>query len=520
MSLTAPNTGVNSLTSSFGLSITSLPLFAGFLAMLLQATLFDPDYYWHIETGRWIVVHGTLPSTDLFSFTHPDQPWVLHEWLFEVMLYGVFAAFGSFGVKFFSALMGTCVAVLLYLTIKLVLKRPMAAAWLACLAYVGLVLSPRPQLATYVFVGAYFFILVSLKYARSARLLPLLPIIMIVWVNAHGGYVIGIVLLITFCIAEWLNAYVMGEYGKTARDLRRLTLMTLLTILASLCNPYFISHWVYPFALMGMQANAFISEWQSPNFHKLSGRLFLLVVAIFCLLQIYRARKPDITELVVPGLFIVAGFTSIRHFVLALMAMSIFAAPALRDGIQFPGRLPAPVARLAAAWRARATNSKQIGRAEGPINLAIAAMLTLAMAAYYPTARAREMERINASLPVGAVQFILDKGITGRMFNNYGFGGYLIHRLYPQQRVFIDGRSDMYGDAFVAEYITISEGQPRWAELFDKYQIDFVVSTPTAPIRQLLLTRGDFRLVFQDEASSILIKDEPRFAALPTIASE
>ncbi|HET6220743.1 MAG TPA: hypothetical protein VFE11_01205, partial [Dongiaceae bacterium] len=121
---------------------------------------------------------------------------------------------------------------------------------------------------------------------------------------------------------------------------------------------------------------------------------------------------------------------------------------------------------------------------------------------------------------VGAVQFILDNGITGRMFNSYGFGGYLIHRLYPQQRVFIDGRADMYGDAFVNEYINISEGQPRWAQLFDKYQIDYVVCTPNAPIRQLLLTRGDFRLVFQDEASSVLVKNEPRFGALPTIPSQ
>jgi hypothetical protein len=343
---------------------------------------------------------------------------------------------------------------------------------------------------------------------------------MIVWVNAHGGYVIGIALLITFCIAEWLNASLMGGDDKTLHDLRRLTLMAVLTVLASLCNPYFVSHWAYPFEVMGMQATAFISEWQSPDFHELSGRLFLLVVGSFCLLQIYRARKPDITELVVPGLFIVAGFTSIRHFVLALMAMSVFAAPALRDGVQFPGRLPASVARLCAAWRARAAQSKPIGRAEGPLNLAIAAMLTLAMAAYYPTARAAEVEKIRTSLPVGAVQFILDKGITGRMFNSYGFGGYLIHHLYPQQRVFIDGRADMYGDAFVKEYINISEGQPRWAQLFDKYRIDYVVCTPTAPIRQLLLTRGDFRLVFEDEASSVLVKNEPRFAALPTIASD
>ena len=520
MSLTAPNTGLRSITGSFRFSITGLPLYAGFLAVMLQATLYDTDYYWHLETGRWIVAHGTLPATDLFSFTRPDQPWVLHEWLFEVVLYGVFATLGSFGVKLFAALMGTVVAVLLYLTLKLVLNRPMAAAWLASLVYLGLFLSPRPQLATYVFVAAYFYILVSFKYAGRNRLLPLLPAIMVVWVNAHGGYVIGIALLATFCITEWLNAYFLKADREALHGLRRLTLMAVLAALASLINPYLFSHWAYPFEVMTMQATSVIAEWQSPNFHKPSGRLYLSLVAAFCLIQIYRKRKPDITELAMPGLFIVAGFTSVRHCLLALIAMTIFAAPALRDGLQLPGRLPAAVTRLRAALHARAALNKPIGRAEGPINLAIVVVLTIGIAAFYPVARDKEEAKIRSTLPVGAVQFILDKGITGRMFNSYDFGGYLIHRLYPQQRVFIDGRADMYGDAFFAEYMAIADGLPRWAKLFDKYQIDFVVSLPTARIRQLLLTRGDFRLVYEDEASSILVRNEPRFSGLPTIAGK
>jgi hypothetical protein len=520
MSLLASNSYIAAITKPARLGIAALPLFAGFLALMLQATLQDNDYYWHLETGRWIVEHRTLPSSDLFSFTRPDRPWLLHEWLFEVVLYGVFATFGSFGVKLFAALLGTCVAVLLYLAIKLVLKRPMAAMWLACLVYFGLFLTPRPQLATYVFVAAYLYILVALKYAGNSRLLPLLPVIMVIWVNAHGGYVIGIALLTVFCIAEWLNASMMGAEGEGSPNLRRLTLVSILTVLASLLNPYFATHWAYPFEIMAMDATDFIAEWRSPNFNRLTGRLFLFLVAGFCLIQIYRTRKPDIAELAVPGLFIVAGFTSIRHFVLALMAMSVFAAPALHDGLRFPGRLPNAVTRLAAALRSRLAGGTPIGRAEGPLNLAIIIMLTVAMAAYYPTARREEERKIRESLPVGAVQFIRDNGITGRMFNNYDFGGYLIHRLYPQQRVFIDGRADMYGDAFFAEYMTISNGRPRWGDLFDKYQIDFVVSNRTAPVRQLLLMRGDFRLVFQDKTSSILVKDDPRFSALPTITGE
>src|SRR5262249_60404157 len=118
---------------------------------------------------------------------------------------------------------------------------------------------------------------------------------------------------------------------------------------------------------------------------------------------------------------------------------------------------------------------------------------------------------------VDAGRVILDNRIEGRLFNSYDYGGYLIPTLYPQQRVFIDGRTDVYGDQFFADYFTMAAGAPDWAQLFDSYAIDYIVCQRDAPIRQLLLLRGDFRLVFDNRTSSVLVRNTTRFAAIPTV---
>jgi hypothetical protein len=141
------------------------------------------------------------------------------------------------------------------------------------------------------------------------------------------------------------------------------------------------------------------------------------------------------------------------------------------------------------------------------------------MAAYAPVYHARAIDKVSKNLwvsvlPLNATEFILKAGITGHMFNTYHYGGYLIHRLYPSQRVFIDGRADLFGDSFIEEYSKIYQGDPDWEETFNKFNIDYVICERRAPIRQLLLSRGDFKLVYDDKQSSVLVKNSPHFARI------
>jgi hypothetical protein len=120
-------------------------------------------------------------------------------------------------------------------------------------------------------------------------------------------------------------------------------------------------------------------------------------------------------------------------------------------------------------------------------------------------------KKYKESLPVGAVNFIDENNINGRMYNSYDIGGYLIFRLYPEQKVFIDGRADLYGDDFVKDYLQIETGGPRWESLFNTARVDFAIVDRQAAIRQLLMSREDYALVYDDRRYSVVVKRDAKF---------
>ena len=150
------------------------------------------------------------------------------------------------------------------------------------------------------------------------------------------------------------------------------------------------------------------------------------------------------------------------------------------------------------------------------MNWLLLAVTAVGLIIYYPVLHGTDTEIANRLVPVKATEFIAQTGISGRMFNNYHHGGYLIQSLYPTQKVFIDGRADMYGDKFVQEYIDISSGTTEWKEKFEKYKIDYVVMARETPLVQLLKAQGNFKLVYEDELNSVLLKNDERFAKIIT----
>ncbi len=112
-------------------------------------------------------------------------------------------------------------------------------------------------------------------------------------------------------------------------------------------------------------------------------------------------------------------------------------------------------------------------------------------------------------LPVQATDFVLNNNLQGKMFNLYRFGGYLIHRLYPERSVFIDGRADLYGDAFFDEYKEIKEGGEKARELLDKYNFDYLIIGASDPLYLDLLRDDRFQHVYKDELASIFVKQSP-----------
>ena len=481
--------------------------------MAIFQPLTDSDYFWHLKTGEYILAHHALPKTDIFSYTQYGKPWELHEWLFEVMLYQVWQWAGGWGVRFMTSLLATLSLLFAYLAASRLLKGSTAALVLLLIVMVpfSLGISPRPQLMTYLLFSAFLYVLSDFKYFQGMRALILLPVLMVLWVNVHGGYIVGIALLLLFSLCEWANYGLGGTRDEmTVTRLKRLSWSTAATILASLANPYFVEHWLYPFRVMGMNASRnYISEWRSPDFHDPHTLSYLFLVGIFFAIDIYRRKKPDATEFVLPSAFIAASFYAVRHIPLAALLLLVFGAAALHQGL-FAGSLAGGLRKLQRRYASRITAGRQLGNVEYAMNWMFLGIAMLSLLFYAQAHRDRP-----GPAPAGAAQFVLDSGLRGRMFNSYDFGGYLIYKLYPAQRVFIDGRADLYGDAFIDKsYRVIAEGKPGWEKALDGFGIDYVVCEHDSPLRAILLAWGRFRLVYDDAGSSVLVRNIPRYAGL------
>ena len=497
------------------LNLRRLGFVVMFLAMLTTIHLIDPDYFWHLRTGQYLFEHHALPIGDIFSYTYDGKPWVLHEWLFEIVLYCTHTLLGPFGVKLVVSLMATATLVIVYKTANQILKRPYLALALTLIFFIPMKMgiSPRPQMVTLLMFAFFMHTLTAFKYIHTTRTLWLLPPLMVAWTNAHGGYMIGLVLLLLFVACEWLMRIARQNHDVAGKNrLKMLSWVTGITILASLVNPYFIRHWLYPFEVMGMKASqGFINEWRSPDFHSWSFQLYLALVLLTMTAAMYRKIRPDLTELAVTLLFVSAGFVAVRHIGLAIVALIPFAAKTVTQ-LSFT--------RLFADERAGYLRSNcqklggDIGKMEFVMNWLLLAVTAVGLIIYYPVLHGADTEIANRLIPVKATEFIVQAGISGRMFNNYHHGGYLIQSFYPTQKVFIDGRADMYGDKFIQEYIDISSGTTEWKEKFEKYKIDYVVMARETPLVQLLKAQGNFKLVYEDELNSVLLKNDERFAKI------
>ena len=496
----------------------------GFVVIFLMLTekmylgLQDPDYFWHLRTGQYLFEHHTLPTGDIFSYTYDGRPWVLHEWLSEIVLYCIHTLLGPLGVKLVVSLMATATLVILYKTANHILKRPYVALIITMLFFIPIMgsIGPRPHMVTMLMFAFFMYALTAFKYAHTTRTLWLLPPLMVVWTNAHGGYMIAIALLLMFVACEWLMWIARQNHDVADKNrLKLLSWVTGVTILVSLVNPYFIRHWLYPFEVMGMKAaQEYIAEWRSPDFHSWPFQLYLALVLFTMTAAMYRKVRPDLTELVVTLFFVATGFVAIRHASFAIMALIPFAATTIT---QLPlTRLLADerMRRLHSSYQRFAHNDKDMGSIEFVLNWFLLVVIVTGLILYHSVLHGKDAEMINKMVPVKATEFITRVGINGRMFNTYHYGGYLIQALYPLQKVFIDGRADVYGDKFIEEYIAISQGATGWKEKFAKYGIDYVVMQRDTPLIQILKVQGDFRLVFEDEINSVLLRDDERFAKI------
>ena len=471
-----------------------------FLLLLGPFLLQDADTFWHIRIGQWILSHAQFPTVDFYSYTAAGKPWISTEWLSQI-LYTVAFEFGGWRAVTILAV-AACAAIIGILCSYLLrhLRFSVAIGWTALtLAAISPHFLARPHVLSYVLLAIWMISLLNAYDDDDFNLPSLLTLtpLMILWANLHGSFTFGLALLYVFAGCCLYQNIVQQNYQKCWR---LLIAASVVTISASI-TPYGISTAFMTVKLLDMKSTLghFITEWGPPDFQ---GHLFRLIYFVIILSMIaglgIRLRNP---RLIAFGLIIVLGLSSIRGLVTFFFLVPIILAR------------PAAGCAWYLAPQLSGTKASESDNTSDPIlrflqrrSFAIVAgCMVLAVLSTGWTWWRQDIVPPESTAPRAAIQFVKRTNITGNVFNDYNFGGYLIFSGIP---TFIDGRAELFGDAFLQRYadaLNLVDINGAF-ELLDEYKVNWVILRPSEPLAKAIARNTLWNEVYADDYSIVFVR--------------
>jgi hypothetical protein len=467
-------------------------LFISLFALTADAVR-DPDFWWHLRTGEYIVENHTIPKNDpSFSFTTAGKRWITHEWLSEVLLWGAYRVAGLPGLSLLFAGLITLAYALVFARSP---GQPYNAGFATLLAALTAlpILNVRPQVFTLVLLSLLIFLLERYFLKPSLLVLISLPAIMLLWVNLHGGFLLGLVVIGVYLIGKSIELLTRpvteAEPAATfvLRDLLRLAGAFGLCIVAAGANPNGYRILAYPLGTLTSPAmQRLIGEWFSPNFHELDWIPLAILLLGILAIGLYARKREKVTTIGLVTLSAYAALRSVRNVPL----FAIVAAPVLAS-------------QLSAVVPLRPAAQVTSGRSRLLPPVLLAAIIIVATSIIWLRLEGQGATE-RQSLPVGAVDWIEVHQPPGNLFNTYHWGGYLIWRLSPDYPVFIDGRADLHGDQMLTEYVNIYNTDSGWEQALSDYGVNLVLVEPTSLIAQGLEDSAEWEKVYADNVSVLL----------------
>ncbi len=466
----------------------------GLLAMAARG-VHDPDVWWHLRAGQEIVASHQIPHQDSFSYTRYGQPWVTHEWLTEVFFYLLFRVAGWAGLMVTFA--GVIVATFLLLY-RQCAGRPYIAGLVTALGAVASIPSwgVRPQMLS-LFLAAVFLLLLGKAEGsdpHQLRYLWWMPPLMVLWVNLHGGFLLGPA-LIAIVLAGWALETGLGlrQWTQAHLRLRQLGLVLGACLLVVPLNPNGLEIYRYPFQTLDSRTMMqYIVEWASPNFHSVNFKAFLGLLLLTWVVVAVSRKRLSCTQILLLLATTYGGLISSRHIPIFVLV----AVPILAQGLD-----------ELAARRQWFTPGEE--RPPAPAKLALNFVFLLAVAGLAGTRFYQVIEgqaRGEAQhFPQAVAEFLLREQVPAPIFNYYDWGGYFIAKLYPQYRVFIDGRADVYGN-LMDTFSRTARGEGNWRKALAKYQVQTVVVPPGTGLAGLLRLDPGWKKEFEDKQAVVFVK--------------
>jgi hypothetical protein len=539
-----------------------------FIFGLFSVRVWDPDFWWHLKTGEYIYQTGSLPETDPFAFTslakdplNPESKriqFILKQyWGSQLLLYFIYRSFDFQGIIFMRAGLLTLLVFLLYRAVRREGTEFFSSIFLIAPAAVFVLpefTGERPQLFSFLFSFLIIFLLEG--YRRSSRcetspvseaacnadistartfsapsvyyVIPI-PFVMLLWANLHGGYIVGILIIAGYMVCETIKYVFKGKgLGPVLSPGAFKILMTvgLLSILVSFINPNGYNIFPTLIELQGSKYGKVVAEARSP-FEFMSEGTYLpevityIILTVLCfLLMVMNIKRADITDSVIAVGLVIMSASASRALPFSVIFSSFLIA---RYGLITLRRF-IPFKKLSGMY----LQWKSASSASVMVQIAAVFLLIFLMGYLYSANKGRFFQKGVAweRYPKGAADFLKQNKIYGNMLNTYVWGGYLIWALYPDYKVFTDGRGLIeevvfQGGKIRGAHQKILFGQPEWKALLYAYNITFIITDSVTDyygnlvrLVPALIKDPEWYLIYIDNNSLIFVKNTPENSAL------
>ena len=449
-----------------------------FIAVLLlalalggQMLSLDSDLGRHLALGSYMLDERVIPTRDLFSHTRTGLSRPPYEWLAQILFTYAHRLLGLDGVILFTSLIIALTFTLVYLY---ALHRSKSAVVSMAVTFMAVAASsihwlPRPHVFTLLLLVVWIELLDRLT--RGEHIKPyLFPLIMLLWANLHGGFVFGIMAWAAY-FAGWLLKAWRGKSGKQTG--RKLLTVGIASILATIITPDLWRNWE---AVLNNRSIFILDrtvETMRPVLTDISilPHTMLLVVTILLFTLNWKSLKAN-------HLFLLSGLGVMSLLMtrnIPLFAMA--AVPILAE-------MSAVSLSSFKAWTRIEQRFAGFSSAPGPsVWSLMVALAAIAFFINFNLTNEQSFHRFDPTeFPVEAADYIEANPQQGKMFNDFNWGGYLLHRLWPQYDVFIDSQSDFYGEDLLREYDQIISANGNWQDLLEKHHVDWVIVPVDSPL--------------------------------------
>ena len=508
---------------------------------LSSRLLNDAGTGWHIRTGQLIASTHKIPHLDPFSSSLNGRQWFAWEWLYDLVVGSLADHAGLNAVVTFAAFL---IALAFSCALRILVRRRAniaAALILTLLATCASMIHffARPHIVSWLFTVLWFEILDSCEVAIEQRdpkfvaanslsrrkYLWLLPLIMLVWVNAHGGFLIGLVLLAIYwtgALWQWLQARPERVDDallrpRAKRQLRNLSLIGVLSALATIVNPYGVNLYAHIYSYL---SDSFlighIDEFQSPNFHYIAQKCFAALLLVTIAGLIAGVRRLRLSQSLIILFAIYAGLYASRNIPISSLLLVLVIGPEvswkmsdIRTRLRF--LVPTNTAGTSRNFFARMDAIELTLRGHvWPIAVLGFTGIIVASGGKLGSHTLIDARFSPQRFPVAAVDYIESRHLQGPTFAPDNWGGYLIYRLYPTTKLVVDDRHDFYGEAFLRSYLKLIHAEPGWDDFLREHPANILLVPRDSALESVLETTTNWRSVYEDDLAVVFVPGEKR----------